>query len=90
MNQGFLFLCLILRFPLISCRWFGEVRNIASLPVIDYGFTNIIDVRLSALFQLTSALGDLSNEVLRISPCVDPKDVGDVLVGHFVEDGLDV
>ena len=90
MNQGFFFLCLVLRFPLISCRWLREVWNIASLPVIDYGFTNIIDIRLSAFFQLTSALGNLSDEVLRIGPCVNSKDVGDVLCSHFIEDGLDV
>ena len=90
MDQGFFLLCLVLCFPLICGGWLREVRNIASLPVIDYGFTNIIDIRLSALFQLSGALGDLSDEVLRISPSVDSKDVGDVLGGHSIEDGLDV
>ena len=90
MNQSFLLLCFVLRFPFVSCGWLGEEGNIASLPVIDYGFTNIIDIRLSALFQLTSALGDLIDEVLRISPSVDPEDVCDMLGSHFVKDGLDV
>ena len=90
MDKRLFFFRIILRLSLLSRRWLGKVRYVASLPVIDYASTNIVDISLSAFLQFTRALGDLRDKVLRVSPRMHTEDVCDVLGRNTIQNGLDV
>ena len=90
MDKRLLFFRVVLRLSLLSRGWLGEIGYVASLPVIDYRSTDIVDISLSAFLQFACALGDLSDKVLRVSPRMHTEDVCDVLGRHTIQNGLDV
>ena len=68
MDKRLFFFSIVLCFPLIGSWWLCKVRDIASLPVIDYRTTDVVDVGLTPFLQLTGAFSNLAYEVFCVGP----------------------
>ena len=68
----------------------GKEGDVASLPVVDDGAAHIVNISLTAFFELSSAFGNLCDEIFSISPSVHSKDVSDVLLVDLFEDWLNI
>ena len=60
------------------------------MPVIDDGAADVVAVTLATLLEFAGSFCDLLDEVLRVDPSLNSKEVDDVLHLHSVKDGLDV
>lgn len=68
----------------VGLRWLFVVRNFTLLPHKEQVLAHIVYIRLTTLYQFTGLETQLIDEVFRISPIVNAKNVNQVLLLCFV------
>ena len=74
----------------INLGRFFEIGNLPALPIKKNSLTNVVRVRFATLKKFAGFDSNLIDEVFRIGPVIDAKDVRNVLRRHFVKDCLNI